>query len=549
MHICRSFGGIALLCFSMLLITPVAFAAETQEATGVVFEDANKNQKFDEGEKPLAGMRVSNGREITKTDDQGRYTLPVDDDTILFVVKPRGWISPVSEDQIPQFYYIHKPAGSPKTHFPGVAPTGPLPDSVDFPLYKQEEPELFQAIIFGDTQPRNQQEVDYIAQDVVEELIGTTNAKMGITLGDITFNDLSLFGPLNRTIGLIGIPWFNVIGNHDINFDSPDDEHSDETFESVYGPSYYSFDWGPVHFLVLDDIRWVVEGDDRHYEGGLGETQMEFIRNDLAMIPEDQLVVLCMHIPLVDVEDRHDLYRLIEKRPFCMSLSAHTHYHEHKLISSDDGWLGAEPHHHVINVTVCGSWWSGHPDENGIPHTTMRDGAPNGYSIITFDGQHYSLEFKAARRPRDHQMNIIAPEVVSADALGDTFIYANVFNALPDAKVEMRLGEEGKWTALEHFVSEDPLYLQMVAEEKKLENKSFRDLPGAHKTAHLWRGRLPSNAKAGTYLIQVRAIDTHAHHHAGGDQEHADEDSDHEHTHQHVYHGKRIIRIEEPAGK
>ena len=274
---------------------------------------------------------------------------------------------------------------------------------------------------------------------------------------------------------------------------------------------------------------------------------MEFIRNDLALIPEDQLVVLCMHIPLVDVEDRHDLYRLIEKRPFCMSLSAHTHYHEHTLITSEDGWLGPQPHHHVINVTVCGSWWSGQPDENGIPHTTMRDGAPNGYSIMTFDGQHYSLEFKAARRPKNYQMNIIAPEVVTADALGDTDIYVNVFNALPDAKVEMQLGKKGEWVELAHHVADDPSYLKMVAEEQKLENKSSRDLPNSHKTAHLWRGRLPGDVEAGTYLIQVRATDTHEPHHAHGDHEHTEEDSDHDHIHQQVYRGRRIIRIEDPA--
>ncbi len=149
--------------------------------------------------------------------------------------------------------------------------------------------------------------------------------------------------PLNRAIALIGIPWYNVIGNHDINFEAQDDEHSDETFERIYGPSYYSFDHGPVHFLVLDDVRWFVpEGQDRgRYVGGLGKTQMEFIRNDLALIPEDQLVVLMMHIPLVDVEDRDELYDLIEKRPFSMSISAHTHYQQHVFIGKEDGFDGA----------------------------------------------------------------------------------------------------------------------------------------------------------------------------------------------------------------
>src|SRR5690606_7210489 len=130
----------------------------------------------------------------------------------------------------------------------------------------------------------------------------------------------------------------------------------DETFERVFGPSYYSFDYGPVHFLVLDDIEWLVEDSNGRgrYRGGLGEKQMEFIRNDLAGIPHDQLVVLMMHIPLVDVHDRHELYRLIEQRPFCLSIAGHTHHHEHRFITHADGWRGPEPHHHIINVTVCG---------------------------------------------------------------------------------------------------------------------------------------------------------------------------------------------------
>ena len=95
-----------------------------------------------------------------------------------------------------------------------------MPASVDFPLYPGDEPAVFRAILFGDTQPRNQKEIDYIAHDVIEELIGA-EASFGITLGDVMFNNLSLFGSLNRAIALIGIPWYNVIGNHDLNFDSP----------------------------------------------------------------------------------------------------------------------------------------------------------------------------------------------------------------------------------------------------------------------------------------------------------------------------------------
>ena len=371
----------------------------TVPARGVVFHDANENQVFDAGEQPLANVRVSNGREIVKTDDDGRYELPVDADTIVFVVKPRGWRTPLSEDNLPQFYYLHKPAGSPPSKFAGVSPTGPLPESIDFPLVPQEEPDEFRAILFGDTQPRNQQEVDWIAHDVVEELIGT-DASFGVTLGDVVFDDLDVMTPLNRTIALLGIPWYNVLGNHDINLDARSRRHVNETFERVYGPSYYSFDYGPVHFLVLDNIEWQVAPDTGKgkYRGGLGRDQLAFIEKDLAQIPPDQLVVLMMHIPLTDTNDRHGLYRLIEQRPFCISISGHTHHHEHVWITHEDGWEGPEPHHHIINVTVCGSWWSGAPDERGIPHSTMADGAPNGYSVISFDGTDYRLDFFAAGR-------------------------------------------------------------------------------------------------------------------------------------------------------
>ncbi len=175
-------------------------------ATGVVYHDANGNRKRDAGEKRLAGIRVSNGVQITKTDTEGRYKLPVGDDTILFVIKPRNWRTPLSKNNTPEFYYIHKPQGSPKgLQYAGVAPTGPLPPTVDFPLYPQGEPDQFRALMFGDPQPRNQKEIDYIAHDVIEELVGT-DASFGVTLGDILFDNLSLFESQARTIALLGIP-------------------------------------------------------------------------------------------------------------------------------------------------------------------------------------------------------------------------------------------------------------------------------------------------------------------------------------------------------
>ncbi|MDP7018982.1 MAG: calcineurin-like phosphoesterase family protein [Pirellulaceae bacterium] len=478
-----------------------------EQARGVVFHDKDGDGRRQPGEPGLPGIKVSNGEQIVATNRAGEYEVTVSDDSIVFVIKPSGWRTPISDDQLPQFFYIHKPKGSPPAKFAGVKPTGPLPKSIDFPLYPQREPAKFRAILFGDPQPRNQKELDYIAHDVVQELVGV-KAAFGVTLGDIVFDDLSLLKPQAQTIALLGIPWYNVIGNHDINTDAADDAGSDETFEQVFGPSYYSFDYGTTHFLVLDDIEWIVpEGAEKgSYRGGFGKRQIEFIRNDLASIPKNQLVVLLMHVPFTDVNDRQEVYRLIEQRPFCVSVSGHTHYHEHRYITKADGWQGPEPHHHIINVTVSGSWWAGIPDERGIPHTLMRDGAPNGYSIISFDGSKYDLEFRASGRPADYQMQIHAPDAVAAAAAGETTIYANVFNGSSRSKVEIQVGES-PWRAMQHSAEPDPGFVKVVAAEKAIEKPTWRALPAVVPSSHLWKLNLPAKLPVGVHLIRVRATD------------------------------------------
>jgi hypothetical protein len=509
-QVSASASVLCLLVWAASLPAQTESEAQPQVATGFVYHDANGNERLDAGEKRLPGIRVSNGREIVATDAEGRYRLSVDDDTILFVIKPRGWRTPLSDEQLPRFYYIHKPDGSPRLRYGGVAPTGPLPDSVDFPLYPQDEPDRFQAILFGDPQPRDQKEVEYIAHDVVESLLGT-KAAFGVTLGDIVFDDLSLFESEAQTIALLGIPWYNVIGNHDINFDAPHDLLSDETFERVFGPSYYSFDFGPTHFVVLDNVEWRI--DDKtgkgSYRGGLGDDQLEFIRRDLADVPEEQLVVLLMHIPILGVHDRHDLYRLIEKRPFCISISGHTHTHEHRFITRDDGWHGPEPHHHIINVTVSGSWWRGVPDERGIPHATMQDGAPNGYSIITFDGTRYTLDYQAAGRASDYQMQIHAPEEVASDQTVETQILVNVFNGSPRSEVRMRLDDSSEWVLMKRVVREDPAYRTAYERDQRITERDWIDLPKPKPSSHLWAAQLPDGLTPGVHAIHVQTVDMH----------------------------------------
>lgn len=503
----RSACGALIFWLPGLALSPLI----AEEATGLVFHDKNGNGTLDEGEPGLPGVAVSNQLEIVQTDANGRWSLPVDDDTILFVIKPKGWMTPVDENQLPQFYHIHKPNGSPGNFkYAGVAPTGPLPEAIHFALRPSEEPEKFKAILFGDPQPSTIEQVNYIADDVIAELIGT-DAKFGVTLGDIMFDKLELFEPSNANVALIGIPWYNVIGNHDLNFESTGDVDSDETFHRHFGPNYYSFDHGPVHFIVLDDVEWGRRNDQGAitYSGGLHADQLTFVKRDLALVPREKLVVLMMHIPLTEMENRTELYRLIENRPYTLSISGHTHWQAHQFIGKEDGWQGEKPHHHIVNVTVCGTWWKGEKDEIGIPHATMRDGAPNGYSIITFDGNTHTLDFKAAREPASYQFNIHAPNEIKAAAGPETAVYVNVFNGSKDSTVRMRVGESEDWITLDKVLEEDPYYVETRNREMAARPEAKNHLNGPIKSDHLWKGFLPPRLKAETHLIRVEATDAY----------------------------------------
>jgi hypothetical protein len=128
--------------------------ADQETIDGSVFDDQNKNSVQDNGERGLGGVTVSNGRDVVTTDSQGRYELPAFENMTVFATQPRGYQVPVDENNVAQFYYHHLPEGSPELEHGGIAPTGPLPDAVNFPLAKSsltQSPEQH-CLIGGDIQ-------------------------------------------------------------------------------------------------------------------------------------------------------------------------------------------------------------------------------------------------------------------------------------------------------------------------------------------------------------------------------------------------------------
>jgi hypothetical protein len=412
--------------------------------------------------------------------------------------------------------------------YAGVPPTGPLPSSIDFPLHRQKEGKRFRVICMGDTQTRDVDEVQYLAHDILEELQGT-DAVFGITLGDNVFNDLAVFEPLVETMSGLGIPWRYVPGNHDHNHDAPTVEATDDSFERVFGPSHYSFNYGLVHFIVLNDIRHDAGKDE--YHGGLGERQLTFVKNDLAHVGHEQLVVLMMHIPIMELDETRALYALLKDFPHTFSLSAHTHTQRHVFIGKPDGWMQETPHHHLIHGTACGCWWGGNFDEVGIPMAQMSDGGPNNYSFITFDGSKYDVDFRVPRRSADYQMNIWLPERISAAETAKNSAIVNVFGGSDKSRVEMRIDNAKDWTTMSPFTGQDPFLVQAIGRQEAFVGKvaelkgvkevdkpfarqvydefdmAMRRLSGPADTDHLWKANLPPDLLPGSHTLTVRTTD------------------------------------------
>lgn len=391
---------------------------------GRVFVDADGDSRMDADEAGVAGVAVSNGRDVVVTDADGYYSVPVAAGDAVFITQPAGYRVPVDADFIPQFSYVHQPAGSADLRFGGVPPTGPLPAAVHFPLRVSEHGSTFRAVVAGDTQTYSHREIGYVRDTLVREVAALDDPVFLIIQGDVIGDDLSLYPRLKRVLAAAGVPVYLVPGNHDLDFDATTDARSFDTFRRVFGPAYYSFDVGDVHFVVLDSVDYPCQAEDGEpafcakesptYNGRIDATQLAWLARDLAVVPDDRLIVLNMHIPPVSFVDQdkrkhqldnaNALYDVLAGRRV-LSLAGHTHTLEiHQPGTRYAGWTEATgaravPFDQIIAGAACGSWWSGDPAGDGVPAAWQRLGAPRGFLEIAFDGADYRETFHATGRP------------------------------------------------------------------------------------------------------------------------------------------------------
>jgi hypothetical protein len=513
-----------LILLSLLSLGPqLAAVSSGAQAWGHAFIDANGNRQLDAGETLLEGIRVSNGRDIVMTDAAGRYAIAVSPGDTLFVIKPRGLRPPLDADNAPQFHYLHEPDGTPDDGFifKGIAPTGPLPASIDFPLYQTVEQSPFRVALVADPQFYISEELSHYGRTVLAEL-REGKIDFAFALGDLVGDNLELLAPFKAINELAGFPWYYVAGNHDLNFMAESDRHADATFRRVFGPPSYAFQYGPVHFIVLRTVHWDGFAGFRRdgwpqrggYSNRLSDAHLTFVGNYLATVSAEERVVICTHIPLVypdpkwNPEQLEKLFTLLSGHPHTVSFSGHTHGNMNLFAGAELGYApddGSLHHHHVLG-TASGSWYRGLPDELGVPQALMADGTPKGYAIATFDGNAYAVRYRSVGRPDSHQIRITAPDAIPAGEVAGMEVWANAFNGSSRSVVEMRIGADRGWQPMESVIAPDPGYQALLELHSRYEGPG-RPLPDPMPCTHLWRATVDGALKPGMHMIEVRSRD------------------------------------------
>lgn len=510
-------------------------------ARGVVYEDSRGEDLRRPGDRGIAGVMVSNGRDVAVTGANGEWALAVEPGDHVFVIKPPQWTTRVSPAGLPDFSYLHQPEGTPgrlSTSFPVVVPTGPLPASLDFPLQPREEPPEFEALLVSDTQPENATELTYVRDDIIAAMLGTgapSDAAFGINHGDVVGDDLSLYPRYLNLLTATRIPWHHCCGNHDVNYSAADDRLSRETWKRTFGPRHYAFQHADAVFLVLDNVAYL---GGRKYRGAFGPRQLQFVHNVLHHVPADRLVVVSMHIPLQcyldpanpadTTADWQALLHVLSRHPHAVSFAGHLHATEHHYLrapgAAPDSPPGYSHHHHVLTA-ACGSWWSGPSDHRGIPCADSSDGTPNGFHVLSVAGNRYSTRFVPAATKAPAQLRVLidgphrgggrfTPGRPIADRLGLSVPHAsvaasrvivNVFDGGPKTRVTLEVqgsaGRCGQLTMSPAAIP-DPLMAELLSGDTP--RKAWVT---ATPCAHLWQAALPPGLVPGAHVLEIRAVD------------------------------------------
>lgn len=353
---------------------------------------------------------VSDGAEVTVTNEKGIYQLKSAKKWgYVFISVPSGYEVP-SVGVLPQFHRALKNSAD-------------VVERADFKLEKVDGQDSYKIFMLGDMHLANRTgDLGQFAQftsDLTDYMTRHKGEKMyALTLGDMTWDlywySNSYYFPqyLNTVNSQIkNLQIFHTMGNHDNDFQTRSDYDAAVKYVDQICPTYYSFNIGKVHYVVMDDIDCSsYDGStSRNYVKSLSAEQLDWLAKDLSYVDKTTPVVVAMHAQVFypttsgfkidhDPVNTQRLFDILDGYTVRF-VTGHTH----KLfnVTPDAPIVDGHNFREYNSGSVCASWWWSGNLTPGIHIGT--DGTPGGYGIWDVTGTDFQCLYKSTGWPEEYQ--------------------------------------------------------------------------------------------------------------------------------------------------
>ncbi len=448
----------------------------------------------------VAGVSVSDGIEVARTNEYGVYQLKSKKyHKYVFLSVPSGY-EPLRQGILP---IIHTQLVK------GAA----VAERVDFQLKKVEGQDNYTMLMLGDIHLANRinhtddrSQFRSFVNDINAFRSNISGPVYAITLGDMTWdlywevNNYGYKDYLEDAKAITDLTIYQTIGNHDHSMYQIGDYNTVKEYKEIVAPTYYSFNVGKVHYVVLDDVECTnskptTDGNNkacyvREYNANLVQDQYDWLAKDLSYVDKNTPIVVTMHIPLYNANGS---YRLTGASKLIQVLSSYSQVHiytahTHVIYNVDKM---ADKHIYEHNAgSICGTWWWTARETEGIH--IGQDGSPGGYSVVKVNGNNISWQYKGTgadvkEQFRTYDRNNISitssQYIPNADAShrasfdpgfwstssSDNEVYVNVWNWDPSWTVEV--SENNQLLPVERVNAYDPLHLIAYTAKRLNKNK------------------------------------------------------------------------------
>lgn len=358
----------------------------------------------------VENVEVSDGAEVTVTNEKGIYQLKSAKKWgYVFISVPSGYEVP-SVGVLPQFHRALKNSAD-------------VVERADFKLEKVDGQDSYKIFMLGDMHLANRTgDLGQFAQftsDLTDYMTRHKGEKMyALTLGDMTWDlywySNSYYFPqyLNTVNSQIkNLQIFHTMGNHDNDFQTRSDYDAAVKYVDQICPTYYSFNIGKVHYVVMDDIDCSsYDGStSRNYVKSLSAEQLDWLAKDLSYVAKTTPVVVAMHAQVfypttsgfkID-HDQVNTLRLFDILDGYTVRFVTGHTHKLFNVTPDAPIVDGHNFREYNSGSVCASWWWSGNLTPGIHIGT--DGTPGGYGIWDVTGTDFQCLYKSTGWPEEYQ--------------------------------------------------------------------------------------------------------------------------------------------------